>query len=81
MSGQKCAICKSELTFELGKDDVPICGKKDCVKKFTKIFGDFCRAVSEKAGMDTEGFLFKGKLIRYTHFEEDFEKIWEEVEK
>jgi len=71
----KCCVC-GESTGK--KDSIPICKKKACIKEFVRDFGHFCQGVNEQLGMESEGFIFNNKLIRYGHFEEDFEKIWKE---
>lgn len=72
----KCCVCKKEIIWELGEDELPICGKKKCVKTMTEIFGSFCQAIDEETGMETEGFKMGKELIRYSHFDEDFERAW-----
>jgi len=73
----ECCFCGDMLEYEIDKDDFPVCKKKECVKKLVGFCGSFCHSIDEELGVDTEGFIFAGKIIRYGHFEEDFNKIWE----
>jgi len=75
----KCCVCGEVLKREeVADEDIPLCEKKECIKEFTRFFGRFCQAVDEETHMETEGFFCGDHLIRYDHFDEDFEKYWQE---
>ena len=73
-----CCVCGKVLSYPVEGDQMPLCEDKECIKQFVEVFGRFCQAVIEEAGMASDGFFYNGKLIRYDHFNEDFEKIWAE---
>ena len=74
---KECCVCGNSVKIEAEKD-IPLCKRKSCLKAFIKTFSSFCKSVDEQAEMETEGFLLNGVLIRYNHFDEDFEKAWKQ---
>lgn len=77
----KCCVCGDTLNYIVKDDAMPLCEKKECVKMFARFFGRFCQAIDQETGMDTNGFFYGKKLIRYDHFDEDFDKAWEKRKK
>jgi len=70
----ECLFCGETIQTE---DKIPVCKKKQCFKELVRAFSRFCQAIDEECDMDTEGFIVNGKLIRYGHFDEDYERIFE----
>jgi len=83
MSTRKCCVCSDKVgeleSEEREHGNIPLCRKKECVRTFVWFFGKFCESIDKQAGMDTEGFVFNQQLVRYSHFDEDFEKVWKTV--
>ncbi len=76
----KCCVCRETLTYKIeGKEQFPVCEKKQCIKSIIEVFCGIYRNVDKETGNETEGFFFCNNLLRYDHFDEDFERIWKET--
>lgn len=74
----KCWVCGESLKKPVEAREIGLCEKKECHKMFVKAFSDLCQNVDELAEIDdTNGFYYNKHLIRYNHFDEDFDKAWE----